>query len=95
MFATAAIVRPAGGQENVPPVPSFSLSGHIIDDFNGAPVVSAVVKVPQLKRYVFSDLRGRFHFPNFPEGTWDIVVEMLGYHTLEGSVMAPFPWGPG
>ena len=86
VFATIAIVPPATGQEDVPSVSSFSLAGQIVDDFNGAPVVSAVVKVAQLKRYVFSDLRGRFHFPEFPEGTWDIVVEMLGYHTLEGSV---------
>jgi len=31
-------------------------------------------------------VNGRFAFTDFPEGTWDIVVEQLGYHTLDGSV---------
>lgn len=81
MGACAIPLVPVAGQDG-----NFTLAGQIFDDFNGAPVVSAVVKVPQLKRYAFSDLRGRFRFPDFPEGTWEIVVEMLGYHTLDGSV---------
>ena len=67
-------------------VPTFTLTGRILDALNEAPVVSAVIKVPELRRYSFSDVNGRFSFPDFPEGTWDIVVEMLGYHTLDGSV---------
>lgn len=67
-------------------VPTFTLTGQILDALNGAPVVSVVIKVPELRRYAFSDVDGRFSFPDFPQGTWDIVVEMLGYHTLDGSV---------
>ncbi|MYB06676.1 MAG: carboxypeptidase-like regulatory domain-containing protein [Gemmatimonadetes bacterium] len=67
-------------------VPTFILTGQILDALNAAPVVSAVIKVPELRRYAFSDVNGRFSFAAFPQGTWDIVVEMLGYHTLDGSV---------
>ncbi len=67
-------------------VPTFNLTGQILDALNDAPVISAVIKVPELRRYAFSDVSGRFSFPDFPQGTWDIVVEMLGYHTLDGSI---------
>lgn len=65
---------------------TFTLSGEIVDAVNGAPVVAAVIKVPELRRFVFTNVRGRFAFTDFPEGTWDILVEQLGYHTLEGTV---------
>ena len=66
--------------------PTFTLTGQIRDALNDAPIIAAVIKVPDLRRFVFSDVRGRFHFADFPVGTWDIVVSQLGYHTLEGSV---------
>ena len=74
--------RPAAAQET----PTFALTGQIVDAVNERPVIAAVIKVPELRRFVFSDVNGRFHFPDFPEGTWEIVVEQLGYHTLDGSV---------
>lgn len=86
LVATAAAGRVAVGQDTVPPVPTFTLAGQIVDALNERPVISAVIKVPELRRYVFSNVNGRFRFTEFPEGTWEIVVEMLGYETLEGSV---------
>jgi len=64
----------------------FTLSGQIVDGVNDRPVVAAVIKVPDLVRYAFSNADGRFSFADFPEGTWDIVVEQLGYHTTAGPV---------
>ena len=81
--APGAIAPPrATAQE----APTFTLTGQIRDALNDAPIIAAVIKVPDLRRFVFSDVRGRFFFSDFPEGTWDIVVAQLGYHTLEGSV---------
>ena len=81
--APGAIAPPrATAQE----APTFTLTGQISDALHEAPIIAAVIKVPDLRRFVFSDVRGRFHFPDFPEGTWDIVVVQIGYHTLEGSV---------
>lgn len=73
-------------QDTVPPLPTFTLTGQIVDALNDAPVVSAVIKAPELRRYAFSNTNGRFRFADFPEGTWNIVVEMLGYHSLDGSI---------
>lgn len=77
------VARPFAAAQDVP---RFTLTGQIIDALNETPVISAVVKVPELRRYSFSDVNGRFTFSDFPQGTWDIVVDMLGYHTLDGSV---------
>lgn len=68
------------------PAPTFLLTGQIVDAFNEHPVIAAVVKVPDLKRYTFTDVEGRFSFPDFPTGTWEVVVEQLGYHTTGGPV---------
>lgn len=89
MLALLAIMapgQPANGQDSIPAASTFTLTGQIVDALNDRPVISAVVKLPQLQRFVFSDVNGRFSVPEFPVGTWEIVVEMLGYHTLDGSV---------
>lgn len=79
------------GQERPPEPPdlpgeTFVLEGRVLDAVNERPVIAAVVKAPDLKRYTFTDVDGRFSFPDFPAGTWEIVVEQLGYHTTEGPV---------
>ena len=66
--------------------PTFTLAGQVVDAINQAPVIAAVIKVPALTRYTFSDVNGRFRLPDFPEGTWDIVVEQLGYHSVDASI---------
>ncbi len=94
LLAATLATTPLAAQDTIPPPPAqdtlpattFTLTGQIVDALNEAPVVSAVLKAPELRRYVFSDVNGRFRFADFPEGTWEIVVEMLGYHTLDGSV---------
>ena len=83
LAAWATWAGAAGAQE---PAPTFVLAGQILDSFNERPVIAAVVKVPDLKRYTFTDVNGRFSFPDFPAGTWEIVVEQLGYHTTAGPV---------
>ncbi len=85
VLALALPPIPATPQDTLPP-PTFTLAGQVVDALSGAPVVSAVIKVPDLRRYVFADLNGRFRLPDFPAGTWEIVVEMLGYHTIDGAV---------
>ncbi len=79
---TVSTSPPLSAQETA----TFTLTGQIVDAVNETPVLAAVVKVPELRRFVFTDASGRFAFTDFPEGTWDIVVEQLGYHTLDGSV---------
>lgn len=78
-----AVAQDTGGGADAA---TFTLAGKIVDAVNGAPVVAALVKVPALRRVATSDVNGRVRLADFPEGTWDIVVEQLGYHTLAGSV---------
>ena len=80
--------RPASAQEPPPPTDTvtFTLTGEILDGLIHEPVIAAVIKVPELRRFTFTDVNGRFHFPDFPEGTWEIIVEHLGYNTVEGTV---------
>lgn len=85
LMATMVAAEAATGQDSIPAPSTFTLTGQIVDVLNDRPVVSAVVKLPELERFVFSDVNGRFAVPEFTAGTWQIVVEMLGYHTLEGS----------
>ncbi len=86
-FLVACLAVGAGAEGLTAQDPAtFTLTGQIVDAVNGAPVVAAVIKVPALRRLVFTNVSGRFAFTDFPEGTWDILVEQLGYHTLEGSV---------
>ncbi len=89
-FALAAIVLgltvPAPPRLSAQEPATFTLTGQIVDAVNETPVIAAVVKVPDLRRFAFTDVNGRFALTDFPEGTWNIVVEQLGYHTLDGSV---------
>lgn len=80
------LVVPAGGLASAQEVPTFTLTGKVLDRTNNSPVVAAVIKVPELKRFVFTDGEGDFRFADFPQGTWRIVVEQFGYHTMDDSV---------
>lgn len=86
--AAGAGTQAASAQEPPPPTDTatFTLIGDIVDGLIDAPVIGAVVKVPELRRFTFTDVNGRFHFADFPEGAWEIVVEHLGYNTVEGRV---------
>ena len=86
LAAAGAVAVAPSGQAGTQEAPTFTLTGQIVDALNEAPVVAAVIKVPELRRFVFSDVNGRYAFTDFPQGTWEIVVEQLGYHTLDGSV---------
>lgn len=64
----------------------FTLDGEVVDAENGRPLVAAVVKFPELARYAFAGVDGRFTFSRFPAGHWEIVVEQDGYHASESTV---------
>ena len=89
LVATPAGPRAASAQEPPPPTDTatFTLTGEILDGLIDAPVIAAVIKVPALRRFAFTDVNGRFFFTDFPEGTWEVIVEHLGYNTVEGTVM--------
>lgn len=83
LAASLALTGPsrAAGQEQ-----TFTLAGQVVDAVTGRPLIASVVKFPQLARYAFADVDGRFAFEDFPEGSWEVIVEQLGYHTSESTV---------
>ena len=82
----------AAAQDTIPPPPPdslgppFTLTGRVLDALSGGPVIAAVIMVPELARQTQSNLDGRFLFAGFPPGTWEIVIEQLGYHTSQSAV---------
>ena len=68
-LGAAVAVAPGGdahGQDTIPQTETFTLTGQIVDAINGNAVISAVVKFPELRRFVFSDTRGRFPCAGLP-----------------------------
>ncbi len=76
----------ARGQDESADTARFTLAGEVLDAWTGAPLIAAVVKAPELRRFAMADVDGRFRFEDFPSGTWNIVAEQLGYHAVEGSI---------
>ena len=76
----------AGPHASAQEVPTFTLTGQVVDRVTNAPIVAAVIKVPELERFVFTDGDGEFRFTDFPQGTWEVIVEQFGYHTMDDSV---------
>ncbi|MCY4399920.1 MAG: carboxypeptidase-like regulatory domain-containing protein [Gemmatimonadetes bacterium] len=92
LICREAVNTPATAQERVAAPsadslgPPFALTGRVVDALTGQPIVAAVIKVPELERFTQSNLDGRFDFAAFPPGTWQIVIEQLGYRTSQGTV---------
>ena len=82
----AIAVANGGGVAAAQEVPTFTLTGTVVDRVSTAPVVAAIVKVPALERFAFTDGDGNFRFADFPQGTWQVVVEQFGYYTMDDSV---------
>ena len=59
-----------------------SLSGTVLDDSDGSPLEQASVYFPQLENGAVTDAEGRFELRNLPDGTYKLVVSMIGYGTF-------------
>lgn len=86
LLASAIVAATSGGRAFAQEPETFTLTGKVVDAAINTPIVAAVIKVPELKRFAFTDGNGNFSFDDFPQGTWEIVVEQLGYHTSDGEV---------
>jgi len=63
--------------------------GRVLDEKTAEPIAVAQVSIPSLGVGGLSDLDGRYTIFNVPPGTYDIVVEVLGYapKTITGVVV--------
>ncbi len=66
-------------------------------DFGGLPVPGATVTATQGdKKFVaITDQQGFYSFPDLPDGTWTIEVEMLGFSTIKQDVAIAAECAPG
>jgi hypothetical protein len=86
-FLLAAVALAAGGTDvhaqETADTATFTLTGSVADASTGRPLIGAVVKFPELLRVAYVQVDGRFTFDDFPAGTWEVVIEQLGYHTSQ------------
>ncbi|MEX2177632.1 MAG: carboxypeptidase regulatory-like domain-containing protein [Gemmatimonadaceae bacterium] len=58
------------------------LSGHVLSDFNGAPIMDVEVAIPALSRNAFTNNEGGFRIGDIPPGGYQVVVRRLGWQPL-------------
>lgn len=64
---------------------STLIHGVVRDAISGTPLAGARVRLPELRRGVLSDERGRFEFDDVPIGTHVLSAEQYGYTSLEAT----------
>jgi hypothetical protein len=55
------------------------LRGRIVDQITKTPLVGAVVRLPELRRFTLTNQYGLFQFSNIPTGNHSVTVAQLGY----------------
>jgi hypothetical protein len=63
------------------------LKGQITDATTGLPVVGAIIELANLGISVVSDANGTYYFNSVPSGTYNIVVQAVGYIDYTGVVI--------
>lgn len=71
-----------------------SLSGRVLDNSNGTPLEQASVYFPQLGNGAVTDSTGQFELNNLPDGTYKLVVSMIGYGTFTTNYPTNVQAGP-
>lgn len=66
-----------------------TLTGTITDKITTEPVVFANVYLPQLEKGTATDDEGRFSINNLPNGTFKIVISIIGYETWSQNILLP------
>ncbi|MEX0856071.1 MAG: TonB-dependent receptor [Gemmatimonadota bacterium] len=85
----AVLLLPASLAAQVPDITEAGpgrIVGMVTSAVTGAPIVSAQVRVRELGRMDFSHTDGSFHLENLPPGEHTLVVQSVGYATVERAV---------
>lgn len=70
------------------------LNGHVLDASTGAPLEQVSVYFPQLENGAVTDIGGFFELRNLPDGTYKLVVSMIGYETYTTNIQTEVPHTP-
>ncbi len=68
-----------------------TLSGNVVEKNSKAPIIFANIYLPQLEKGATTDDNGHYLLSNIPNGTYSIVVSIIGYETFSRNVNFPFP----
>ena len=66
-----------------------TLKGSVADRKTGEPIIFANIYLPLLEKGATTDFAGRFKLSNIPNGTYAIVVSIIGYETFSQNVIFP------
>ncbi len=65
------------------------LNGSVIDKKTTEPILFANVYLPQLEKGTTTDEDGKFNIKNLPNGTYKLVISIIGYGTLSENIILP------
>lgn len=66
-----------------------TLKGSVIDKNTAEPLIFANIYIPQLEKGATSDFDGNFTLSNIPNGSFPIVVSIIGYETFSQNITFP------
>jgi len=67
-----------------------NLTGSIINKNTNEPISFANIYIPQLEKGAITDENGNYKITNIPNGTYKIVISIIGYETLSQSITSPY-----
>ncbi len=67
-----------------------NLSGSVIEKNSKEPLIFANIYLPQLEKGTTTDLKGNYTISNIPNGTYSIVVSIIGYETFSQNINFPY-----
>lgn len=67
-----------------------TLNGTIVDQNTKDPLSFATIYLPKLEKGTLADTDGRFTLTNIPNGTYSVVISLVGYETLSQHINFPF-----
>ena len=66
-----------------------TLTGTITDKASSEPIIFANIYLPQLEKGTTTDEQGRFDINNLPNGSYKMIVSIIGYETLSQTITLP------
>ncbi len=67
----------------------FSLSGTVVDQTSGDPMMRASVYIVELQKGTITDRTGNFTIERIPHGSYTLRVQFVGYYTYNTDIVIP------
>lgn len=67
-----------------------TLQGNVVDQHTNDPLIFATIYMPQLERGTTTDDDGKYVLSNIPNGTYTIIISIIGYETYSQNISFPY-----